>query len=116
MTALKMHARVSGAAADALLHSDMPDNFAVYILASQRNGTLYIGVTRDLVRRVDQHKAKGVPGFTRSYDVTRLVYVERFQTPLDAIAREKQLKGWNRAWKIKLIEQSNPQWLEIPAD
>ena len=101
---------VSGASRGGLVHSNMTEAFAVYILASQRNGTLYIGVTRDLVRRVDQHKAKGVPGFTRRYDVTRLVYVERFQTPLDAIAREKQLKGWRREKKLGLIEGFNPEW------
>ena len=89
------------------------DRYAVYILASRRNGTLYIGVTSDLVRRIEQHKALAVPGFTRQYGVTTLVYVERYPTIVEAIAREKQLKGWNRAWKIKLIERSNPQWLDL---
>jgi putative endonuclease len=89
------------------------DRYAVYILASRRNGTLYIGVTSDLVRRIEQHKALVVPGFTRQYGVTTLVYVERYPTIVEAIAREKQLKGWNRAWKIKLIERSNPQWLDL---
>jgi putative endonuclease len=89
------------------------DRYAVYILASRRNGTLYIGVTNDLVRRIAQHKALAVPGFTRQHGVTTLVYVERYPTIVEAIAREKQLKGWNRAWKIKLIGRSNPQWLDL---
>ena len=91
----------------------MNERYAVYILASRRNGTLYIGVTNDLRRRVEQHKALGVPGFTRKYRVTTLVYVERHGDIHEAIAREKQLKGWNRAWKLKLIEASNPTWLEL---
>ena len=89
------------------------DRYAVYILASRRNGTLYIGVTSDLVRRIEQHKALAVPGFIRQYEVTTLVYVERYPTIVEAIAREKQLKGWNRVWKIRLIERSNPQWLDL---
>ena len=91
----------------------MWERYAVYILASKRNGTLYIGVTSDLVQRIMQHKALAVPGFTQRYGVTKLVYVERFAQVHDAIAREKQLKGWNRAWKIKLIERSNPNWDDL---
>lgn len=91
----------------------MHERYAVYILASRRNGTLYIGVTSDLVRRMEQHKALAVPGFTRKYGVTTLVYVERFADVHEAIAREKQLKGWNRAWKLKLIEQGNPTWADL---
>ena len=91
----------------------MKERYAVYILASKRNGTLYIGVTSDLVQRIMQHKALAVPGFTQRYGVTKLVYVERFAQIHDAIAREKQLKGWNRAWKIKLIERSNPNWDDL---
>ncbi|WP_406855865.1 GIY-YIG nuclease family protein [Alsobacter sp. KACC 23698] len=90
--------------------------FAVYILASQRNGTLYVGVTRDLGRRVEQHRAGLGSAFTRRYGVIRLVYAEAFDRAEDAIAREKQVKGWNRAWKLKLIEAANPDWLEISAD
>jgi putative endonuclease len=90
--------------------------FAVYILASKRNGTLYVGVTRDLGWRVDQHRAGAGSAFTRRYGVTRLVYAEAFDQAEDAIAREKQLKGWNRAWKLKLIETTNPNWLELSAD
>jgi putative endonuclease len=91
----------------------MDERYVVYILASGRNGTLYIGVTRDLVRRMEQHKSLAVPGFTRKYLVTSLVYFERFGDVNEAIAREKQLKGWNRAWKIKLIERSNPDWDDL---
>ena len=91
----------------------MDERYAVSILASRRNGTLYIGITSNLVQRVMQHKALAVPGFTARYGVVTLVYVERFAQVYDAIAREKQLKGWNRAWKIKLIEKSNPNWDEL---
>jgi putative endonuclease len=91
----------------------MNERYAVYMLASQRNDTLYIGVTNDLLTRVAQHKAKTVRGFTQRYDVHRLVWFERYASILEAIAREKQLKGWNRAWKIKMLEASNPEWLEI---
>jgi putative endonuclease len=89
------------------------ERYAVYILASRHNGTLYIGVTGHLVERIAQHKARAVPGFTRKYGVTTLVYVERYADVTEAIAREKQLKGWNRAWKIKLIERSNPTWADL---
>jgi len=91
----------------------MPERYAVYILASRKNGTLYIGVTSNLPLRVEQHKALVVPGFTGRYRITRLVYVERYSDVYEAIAREKQLKGWNRAWKIKLVERSNPDWLDL---
>ncbi|WP_262029134.1 GIY-YIG nuclease family protein [Microvirga sp. Mcv34] len=91
----------------------MLERYAVYTLASQKNGTLYIGVTGNLLQRVEQHKSLAIPGFTRRYRVTRLVYVKMFADVIDAIAREKQLKGWNRAWKIKLIERSNPDWIEL---
>ena len=87
--------------------------YYVYILASRRNGTLYIGVTNDLPRRVGQHKAGAVPGFTKRYGVSTLVYYETYEDIGEAIAREKQLKGWNRAWKLKLIEAGNPDWDEL---
>ena len=89
--------------------------YAVYILASQRNGTLYIGVTNDLPRRVEQHGLATADSFTRRYGVTILVHVEWFDDIRDAIAREKQLKRWKRAWKIRLIEAGNPNWEELPA-
>jgi putative endonuclease len=91
----------------------MAKHYAVYILASQKNGTLYIGVTSSLLQRMVQHKSLAVPGFTRRYGITNLVYVEVFTDVNEAIAREKQLKGWNRAWKIKLVEQSNPNWDDL---
>ena len=87
--------------------------YYVYILASRRNGTLYIGVTNDLARRIGQHKAGAVPGFTKRYGVATLVYYETYEDVGEAIAREKQLKGWNRAWKLKLIEAGNPDWVEL---
>ncbi|MBI5876115.1 MAG: GIY-YIG nuclease family protein [Chloroflexi bacterium] len=86
---------------------------AVYILASQRNGTLYVGVTGNLSRRVWQHKNDEVVGFTRQYHVHILVYYEVFDDMRAAIEREKQLKKWNRAWKIELIERANPQWRDL---
>ena len=86
--------------------------YYVYILASKRNGTLYIGVTNNLVRRVWEHKNDVVEGFTRKYGVHQLVWYEVAGTPDAAITREKQLK-WNRAWKLKLIEEKNPNWRDL---
>jgi putative endonuclease len=91
----------------------MNERNAVYMLASKKNGTLYIGVTSNLPLRVEQHVAGVVPGFTQRYGVTRLVWFERHRDIHEAIAREKQLKGWNRAWKTKLIEAGNPDRLEL---
>lgn len=88
----------------------------VYILASGRNGTLYIGLTSNLVGRIAQHKSHATEGFTKKYSVDRLVYAEEFRTIEEAIAREKQLKKWNRAWKVELIERENPEWRDILAD
>ena len=85
----------------------------VYILASRVGGTLYIGVTNDLVRRVFEHQSKAVPGFTANYGVMRLVYFEQYDDPENAIKREKRLKKWNRAWKIQLIEKDNPDWIDL---
>jgi putative endonuclease len=85
----------------------------VYILASRRNGTLYVGVTSDLVRRVEQHRSKAVAGFVRDYGVYTLVYAEFHATMTDAILREKRIKKWRRAWKLQLIERENPQWLDL---
>lgn len=87
--------------------------FFVYILASKRNGTLYIGLTKDIVRRISEHKAKLIPGFTRQYDVTLLVYFETFESVLEARAREHSLKRRRRAWKLKLIEDLNPDWRDL---
>jgi len=91
-------------------------NPAVYILASKRNGTLYIGVTSNLVKRVWQHKNKAVSGFTEDYRVNTLVYFEQFDDMYTAITREKQLKTWGRAWKISLIEKANPNWNDLYDD
>jgi putative endonuclease len=87
--------------------------YFVYILASDRNGTLYVGVTNDLVRRVYEHKNKVIRGFTSRYGVARLVWFEVYDDPATAIAREKEIKKWRRAWKLRLIEESNPQWLDL---
>ena len=84
-----------------------------YILASGKHGTLYTGVTSDLAQRIWQHKNDVVDGFTSRYGVHILVYVDFHATMIDAITREKQIKKWRRAWKIKLIEKSNPQWRDL---
>jgi putative endonuclease len=94
----------------------MAKNPAVYILASKRNGTLYIGVTTDIIKRVWEHKTDIVEGFTRKYRVHTLVYYELHKTIQAAILREKQLKKWNRKWKIKLIEEANPNWRDLYED
>jgi putative endonuclease len=91
----------------------MSRNPAVYILASKRNGTLYIGVTSDLIKRIWEHKHDLVEGFTRKYRVHVLVYFEQHDEMAEAIRREKQLKKWNRAWKIELIEKANPEWRDL---
>ena len=85
----------------------------VYMLASQRNGTLYAGVTNNLVRRLSEHRDGTASQFTRRYGVIMLVWFEEHNEIGMAIAREKQIKGWNRAWKLKLIERGNPQWLDL---
>jgi len=86
---------------------------AVYLMASQRNGTLYIGVTSDLIKRTWQHRTHAAEGFTKKYSVDLLVWFEQHETMEIAIAREKTIKKWNRAWKLKLIEKSNPNWLDL---
>jgi putative endonuclease len=88
-------------------------SYWVYILASKVGGTLYIGVTNNLVRRVHEHRTDAVPGFTRKYGVHRLVYYEQFSDIESAIRREKRLKKWNRAWTIRLIEDSNLDWHDL---
>ena len=87
--------------------------YFVYILSSQRNGTLYIGVTSDLLKRIWEHKNKKVDGFTKKYNVDKLVYFEQTENVMSALEREKQLKKWNRSWKIKLIENKNPKWQDL---
>ena len=88
----------------------------VYILASRRNGTLYVGVTADIVSRVWDHRSGAVDGFTKTYGVHLLVYVEFHETMAEAILREKQIKEWRRTWKIELIERANPQWRDLYDD
>ena len=87
--------------------------FYVYILASKRNGTLYTGLTSNLIQRVWQHKNKLIEGFTQKYDVKILVYYEVHENAKSAITREKRIKKWRRAWKLQLIEQMNPQWRDL---
>ena len=85
----------------------------VYILTNRKNGTLYIGMTSNLSERLREHKEKRNEGFTASYDVTRLVWFERFDLIVDAIACEKTMKGWPRQWKVNTIEKENPDWKEL---
>ncbi|PZP84914.1 MAG: excinuclease ABC subunit C [Azospirillum brasilense] len=91
----------------------MEHRYYVYMMASKRDGVLYIGVSNDLARRVAQHKEGFVEGFTKKYYVELLVYVEAFDYIDRALAREKQLKRWKRDWKIDLIEQTNPEWKDL---
>lgn len=94
----------------------MAKTYYTYILASKRNGTLYVGVTSDIVNRTDQHRDNTGGSFTEKYSVHSLVYFEQTDSIEAAIYREKQLKHWNRAWKIKLIEKSNPEWKDLTDD
>ena len=87
--------------------------YYIYIMASKRNGTLYIGVTNNLLKRVYEHKNDLVEGFTKKYGVHRLVYYEQTEDVKSAIQREKRLKKWKREWKIDLIEQMNPDWVDL---
>jgi putative endonuclease len=88
-------------------------NFYVYILCSKRNGTLYTGITSNLIKRVYEHKNNLADGFTKAYAVHHLVWYEMHQTAETAITREKQIKAWKRAWKLRLIEESNPEWTDL---
>jgi putative endonuclease len=87
--------------------------FYVYLLASRKQGTLYLGVTKDLVHRTHQHREKLLPGFSSRYDIRRLVWFETYDDPVTAIEREKEIKKWRRAWKIGLIEKDNPDWRDL---
>jgi putative endonuclease len=93
----------------------MADYF-VYILTNKLRGTLYVGVTNDLVRRVHEHREGVVPGFTKRYGLKQLVYFERYDNPALAIQREKNIKHWSRAWKINLVNSANPQWRDLYND
>lgn len=92
------------------------NTYSVFILASKRNGTLYIGVTNNLERRIYEHKNNLVKGFTQKYHVHLLVHVEETSSIIEALQREKQLKKWNRSWKLDLIEESNPDWIDLAKD
>ncbi len=87
--------------------------YYVYILASKRNGTLYIGVTNNIAKRIYEHRNDLLDGFTKKYKVHRLVHVEVYTYIYDALKREKQLKKWNRKWKLDLIEKENPEWIDL---
>ncbi|MBM3526753.1 MAG: GIY-YIG nuclease family protein [Alphaproteobacteria bacterium] len=90
--------------------------FYVYILASRYRGTMYVGVTNDLVRRMGEHKSGAVPGFTKRHKIGRLVYFESYASILEARARERTLKRWRREWKFELIEAQNPKWRDLTPD
>ena len=92
------------------------NDYYVYILSSKRNGTLYIGVTNNLLKRVDEHKNNLIEGFTKKYNVHNLVYYEQHNDIFSAITREKQMKKWKRKWKLELIEKSNPDWVDLFED
>jgi putative endonuclease len=94
----------------------MPGKGYLYILASRRNWTLYVGVISDLVKRVEEHRQKLVEGFTKKYEVTRLVYFEVFEDIKAAIIRERQIKEWKRKWKTELIQLVNPYWRDLYED
>ncbi|MFB6461636.1 GIY-YIG nuclease family protein [Bradyrhizobium tunisiense] len=87
--------------------------YCVYILASRRDGAIYVGITNNLVRRVYEHRIKAVSGFTAKYNITQLVWFEVYDDPISAISREKELKKWKRAWKIQLIEKDNRNWDDL---
>jgi len=91
----------------------MNKSYYIYILANKRNGTLYIGVTNNLQKRIYGHKIELVDGFTKEYKVNQLVYYEIAANPYQAIQREKKLKNWHRKWKINLIEKTNPNWHDL---
>jgi putative endonuclease len=103
-----MIASISGA-----MSPQCPAAISSTFCASKRNGTLYVGVTNDLVRRMSEHKAKLVAGFTRKYGVDKLVYFEEYASILEARARERSLKRWLRVWKLDLIEKMNPEWRDL---
>ena len=87
--------------------------YYVYILASRKDGAIYLGVTNDLIRRIYEHRIKTVRSFTSEYNITRLVWFEIYDDPISAISREKELKKWKRAWKVQLIEAKNPRWNDL---
>jgi putative endonuclease len=94
----------------------MDRNFFTYILANKPRGVLYVGVTNDLPRRLMEHRAKLIPGFTALYGVTRLVHLETYASIIEARSREHSLKRWRRAWKLDLIEKNNPEWRDLSGE
>ena len=92
---------------------NIKNQYSIYILASKRNSVLYIGVTSNLVKRIYEHKNNTIDGFSKKYNVHKLVYYETTNNIESAIRREKQLKKWNRKWKLNLIENSNPEWIDL---
>jgi putative endonuclease len=94
----------------------MEKAFCVYMLANRRNGTLYAGVTSNLVQRAWQHREGVVNGFSREHEAKLLVWYEQHETAYEAITRERQIKKWNRAWKIEMIEAGNPYWRDLYSD
>jgi putative endonuclease len=91
-------------------------DYYVYVLTNKPRGTLYVGVTNNLVRRIYQHREGAVPGFSKRYGLKQLVHFERYDTPILAIQREKNIKHWSRAWKLDLVNSSNPQWRDLYDD
>ena len=87
--------------------------YYVYIMTNKRNGTLYVGTTRNLFERVQQHKSKKIAGFSKKYDCTKLVYYEEYELTIEAIQREKNIKKWKRLWKLRAIEEMNPEWKDL---
>jgi putative endonuclease len=88
-------------------------SYYVDIIASRKDGAIYIGVTNNIVRRIYEHRTKTVPGFTSRYNITRLVWFEIYDDPISAISREKELKKWKRSWMVQLIEKDNPEWNDL---
>jgi putative endonuclease len=91
-------------------------NYWIYILASEKNATLYIGMTNNLIRRIYEHKNKMIKGFTEKYNVDKLVYIEQYDRPEEALCREHHLKTWRRGWKLNLIDNTNPEWNDLYLD
>jgi putative endonuclease len=94
----------------------MPNRFFVYILSNRRYGVLYVGVTNDLSRRMSEHRLKGTPGFAKTHGLTMLVHAEEYSSVLEARAREHSLKRWRREWKLKLVDESNPEWRDLTGE
>ena len=97
----------------ALVYCRMEKNFAVYLLASRRNGTLYVGVTSNLPKRIWEHREHFVDGFTKEHAIRKLVWYEAHENAESAMSREKRIKKWNRGWKIRLVEATNPYWNDL---